>query len=399
MCGLVGFAGKIGANEEKAFKTMLFFDELRGQHSTGVAFMQGYNEKPEFKVVKEAMRGATFIEHKEFTQTLARKNYILIGHNRFATAGAIVQENSHPFEFEHVIGAHNGSLKFGWKTAFHDSLQREVDSEALYSELNHTDTATMWGKLNGAAALTWLDKRDNTLHFLRNKERPLFYATANKGETIVWSSEPWMIHVACGRNGIDLDRNPVEVAENTEYVFNVKMKLGHKVTVKRNPVVAYVAPKWEYSKPYNSGYSYHSDDVNGDEWLRKEGVKEGDEIEFTIVRVIDYLEQGSSAARARVVGETLAGTPVNIYNIDSLQYDDLLLQMWEYEGAIFKAPIKYSSYSGFICQIASVENTYGTLDDLAREAEEAKKKEGEELESEIKLLAASLGEDKGEKLH
>ncbi len=393
MCGLVGIAGKIGVNEEKAFKTMLFLDELRGKHSTGVAFMQGYNEKPEFKVVKAAVRGSEFVELKDFTQALARKNYVLIGHNRFATQGAIVQENSHPFEFENVIGAHNGSLKWGWKTAFHDSLNRVVDSEAIYSELNHSDAQGVWEKLNGAAALTWLDKTDNTVRFLRNKERPLFYTTANKGETLVWASEPWMIHVAFGREGIALDKNPVEVAINTEYVFDIKMKLGHKISVTRNAVKEYVAPKWTPSTTsYYSGSS-DIDDYQGKRWLKQEGIKEGEEVEFTVTKVTDYLE--GNIQKARLTCETLKGCPLFIYNIDSLEYSALLDEMWQFEDCVFVGTVKYSSYSGFIAQISSVRNTYFTVQEIA-EAEEADEKE--ELEKEIKLLAASLGE-KGEKLH
>ncbi len=389
ICGLVGIAGKIGANEEKAFKTMLFLDELRGKHSTGVAFLQGYNEKPEFKVVKAAQRGAEFVENKVFTTALARKNYVLIGHNRYATQGAIVDENAHPFEFENVIGAHNGSLAWGWKTSFHDSEKRVVDSEAIYSEVNHSDAATMWPKLKGAAALTWLDKRDNSLHFLRNKERPLFFATANKGETIVWASEPWMIHVGCGRENITLDKNPVEVAIDTEYVFNISMKAGHKISVTRNPVQAYVAPKWE---PYKRSYYESSvDDYQGKRWLEKEGVKEGDTVPFVVTKIVDYMEGGLQ--KARLDCETLTGCPMFIYNIDAILYDDLLLEMWEATGLIYEGVIKYSSYSGFIGTIATVKSTMVTVDEL-----EELTQEDDSLENEIKLLAASLG-DGGGKLH
>lgn len=389
MCGLVGIAGKIGANEEKAFKTMLFLDELRGKHSTGVAFLQGYNEKPEFKVVKLAQRGAEFVDNKEFTTALARKNYVLIGHNRYATQGAIVDENAHPFEFQNVIGAHNGSLAWGWKTSFHDSLNRVVDSEAIYSEVNHSDAATMWPKLKGAAALTWLDKRDNSLHFLRNKERPLFFTTANKGETIIWASEPWMIHVSCGRENVVIDKNPVEVAINTEYVFDISMKAGHKISVTRNPVQAYIAPKWE---PYKRSYYESSiDDYSGKRWLEKEGAKEGDTIPFVVLKIVDYMEGGLQ--KARLECETLTGCPMFIYNIDSILYDDLLLEMWEAQGLIYEGVMKYSSYSGFIGSIDTVKSTMVTVDELEQMEEEK-----ESLEDEIKLLAASLGESNG-KLH
>ncbi len=392
MCGLVGIAGKIGANEEKAFKTMLFLDTLRGKHSTGVASLHGYNQKPEFSVVKDSVSGPEFIEKKEFTQLLAKKSYILLGHNRFATQGAIVPENAHPFEFDNVIGAHNGSLAFGWKTAFHDSTHRVVDSEAVYSEMNHSDGATTWGKLNGAATLTWIDKRDNTLHFLRNKERPLFYTTANKGETLLWASEPWMIHVAAGREQVELDENPREVAINTQYTFDIKMVAGHKISVTREAVAAYVPPKWEPKKAYDY-YGAGSDDWQGKKWLDKEGIKEGEEVEFTVDKIHDYMESGMQ--RARITGTTLLGTPVTLYHVDSIQYDALLSEMWEFEGCVFRGVAKYGQHNGLILTVASVVNTYYTLADLA---EAQAKLEAEQLDKEIKLLAASLGEGDG-KIH
>ena len=96
-----------------------------------------------------------------------------------------MKENAHPFEFSHIIGAHNGSLNSQYNLFEQDKY--DVDSQAAFSELNQNGVTSLWGKLNGAADLTWIDKRDNTVHFLRNKERPLWFATANKGRTLIWA--------------------------------------------------------------------------------------------------------------------------------------------------------------------------------------------------------------------
>lgn len=397
MCGLIGIAGNITFKEEKVFKTLLALDVIRGKHSTGFASLHGTLAKPEYSVVKDKYNAIDFMDSQPFTTLMAKKHWVLMGHNRHATQGAIVKENAHPFEFDNVIGAHNGSLLSGWKSAFHDSFNRVVDSEALYSEMNHTDAATTWPKVNGAAALTWMDKRDNTLHFLRNDQRPLFFTTLNKGETLIWASEPWMIHVATGREGLEIDKNPREVVINQHYTFPIELKAGQKITYTTEKVEAYVAPKWEpKSYPSYGNYSSRYDDYDdGSEWLTKEGVKLGEEVEFTVESINDRIDMGKQVAH--VYGKTLAGTPIRMFSVDSLMYENLLLEMWEYEGMVFRGAVKYTTYTGLIIDVKTAECTKYTEQDI-QAAEDKLKDEKAQLDKEIKLLAASLdGSDK--KLH
>ena len=399
MCGVVGLAGNIGFKEEKVFRTLLMLDVLRGKHSTGVASMQNsVAQGNTFHVVKDSVNAIEFVESKPFTDLMAKKHLILMGHNRHATQGAIVKDNAHPFEFPNVIGAHNGSLAYGWKSSFYDSLQRVVDSEAVYSEMNHSDAATTWSKLNGPATLTWIDKRDGSMHFLRNKDRPLFWTTLNEGKTIVWASEPWMIHVACGREDVKLDSNPRDLPVNTHMTFSIPTNTTDKVECKREEVSPYVAPKWEYgtgSRNYSSRYYDDYDDCA--HFLTKEGIKIGEAVEFTVDSIKDYFEQGNQ--RCSIIGKTLLGTKISAYNVDTLKFEDKILEMWEYEGMVFTAKIKYTTTYGLIFDIESACCVHYTLADLA-EAQERQDKENKdkELANEIKLLAASLEENR-EKLH
>lgn len=375
---------------------MLMLDVVRGKHATGFASLNGTTAKYEYSIAKDAVNSIDFVDSKECTALMAKKHWVLMGHNRHATQGAIIKENSHPFEFDNIIGAHNGSLNYGWKTSMHDSLQRVVDSEALYSQMNHSDAKTTWPKVNGAAALTWLDKRDNTLHFLRNKERPLFFTTLNKGTTLIWASEPWMIHVACEREGVDIDSNPKEVLVDQHYTFQIELKSDYKIPVKKEKVEAYVAPKWNGNTGYYNSNTYssrYSDYDDGSAHLTKEGIKCGEEVEFTIDTINDRMDMGRQVAH--VFGETLKGTQVRMFNVDSLKYEDILLEMWEYEDMVFKGIAKYTTYSGLIIDITSVECTKFTKQDIQL-AQARLKAERDELDKEIKLLAASLegGEDK-----
>lgn len=398
MCGCVGVAGNIGYKEEKVFRTLLMLDTLRGRHSTGAASMQKtVSGDKVFQVVKDSVNGVQFTESKPFTDMLAKKHYILLGHNRHATQGAIIQDNAHPFEFDNVIGAHNGSLAYGWKSAFHDSLQRVVDSEAIYSEMNHSDAATVWGKLNGPATLTWINKREGTVNFIRNKDRPLFWTTANQGKTLVWASEPWMLHVACGREDVKLDDNPRDLPVNTHLEFTIPTNGTDKVVVKRQEVTPYVAPKWDYgsgSRTYSSRYCEELND--GAHFLEKEGIKIGEAVEFTVEKISDYFESGNQ--RCSIQGRTLLGTKISAYNVDSLKFEDKLLEMWEYDGMVFTAKIKYTTSYGLIFDIESACCVHYTLADIAEAQERQAKESTEDLANEIKLLAASL-EEKREKLH
>lgn len=126
---------------------------------------------------------------------------ILIGHNRHATQGKIDKEGAHPFLFSNIIGAHNGTVFQSYLKDFHEAKKYDIDSQIIFSQINHDPNLQyVWSNAKGAMALVWWDKRDSCMHFVRNKERSLFYTMDDKQTRIYWASEKWMLEVALSKN-------------------------------------------------------------------------------------------------------------------------------------------------------------------------------------------------------
>lgn len=376
MCGLVGLAGDISFKEEKVFKDLLLLDVIRGKHSTGIASLHKIGNEFKTAVFKDKLNAVDFMDLKGFSDLMAKKHHILIGHNRWATKGAIIQENAHPFEFPNIIGAHNGSLLS--QSALFEQEKYAVDSQAAFSELNQNGVASLWGKLNGAAALTWIDKTDNTVNFLRNKERPLWFTTANKGRTLVWASEFWMIHVACGRQDLKLDEAPREVQIDMHYKFTLPEKATDIVDWTTTKVEPYVAPKW--SGGYYGNYSRSWGEE--DKWLDREGVNTGDFVEFTVDTIRDFVQNGANYVD--IIGKTLKDVPIRISQVRLDIHDDLVTEMWAEDKMVFTAKVSYSGQAGLYLSIHTADKCYYTLEDL-EEAALAESKKEEQLPAGVKF--------------
>lgn len=201
MCGHVGIAGKLKFEDEKVMKSLLILDYFRGPDSTGVASIRDNND---VKVAKLASHPLDLFDTKKYSDAMnGFQSTVFIGHNRLATKGKVNGVNAHPYEYGHIVGAHNGTLeKASW-----DALNRilgyetDVDSQAIFAAIEKVGIEETMSHMRGAWALVWADMKEGTLNFLRNKERPFWFAWEDSLDRMFWASEWPMIEAAVAING------------------------------------------------------------------------------------------------------------------------------------------------------------------------------------------------------
>lgn len=180
-------------------------DSLRGSHSTGACFV---DTQEEVSVVKCGADPFELFQNGKFKNKFKNILNVLMGHNRYATTGAVNKTNAHPFDFDSLVGAHNGTLTT--KHLLDNPTDFVVDSENLFYHMSKHGVQATAPLLGGAYALSWYDKGNGTINFLRNKERPLYYTRTNDGATLFWASEYWMLESI-------LDRNFIKYGEIIEF--------------------------------------------------------------------------------------------------------------------------------------------------------------------------------------
>ena len=190
MCGLVGMAGALDHTHKAAFKDFLTVAQLRGRDSTGV-----FAVSPDglASSVKNVGTPEWLVEHKVYDTHVGKgQSMVMAGHCRAKTYGEVSVKNAHPFDFPGLVGMHNGTLRN------HHTMEKyrdyDTDSETLLWNVNEYGPEETFSKLHadGAWACVWWDKKEDTLNFLRNKERSLWFTWTKDSKVMLWASEIWM---------------------------------------------------------------------------------------------------------------------------------------------------------------------------------------------------------------
>lgn len=235
MCGLVGVfsGGTLSKLEKEIFLDLLQADIIRGPHSFGVIGVNR-NQASSYYKVAGPQPYAWYSKTKEFADFIDADGLALIGHNRFATKGAVNSTNAHPFRHGHITMVHNGTLT--------ENIGKfEVDSDWLCNKLStEKDIPSFLGELWGAYALIWYDDKEKTLNIARNNERPL--AIAKEDNTYYLASEAKMLEWILAHN----KKSTVKVSEvQSGKIYSYSLTSG--LPVKE---VAIPAKKWSRSTSY-----------------------------------------------------------------------------------------------------------------------------------------------------
>ncbi len=334
MCGIVSYF----SNEKKntadvrlagLMNQMLFVDTLRGYHSTGLMYETSEGMREYFK---KAVSGPDFLElptTKSILSNLKKTRY-LVGHNRAATRGEVKSENAHPFEYDHILGVHNGTL------TNHHALGGDthaVDSAMFYSALSKESTDDLIPRVNGDFNFIWHDDTDDTIHMIKNSTRPYCFAKLKDLDVIVGASEKGMLKWLVARNRLEIQFcwTPKDMVE---YTFHLDGDLSRPTTKKHKEYVAPVVQSKinnnkknakdtgsksgitqqaleffldSYNKSYSGNYIYYGYDWAGEEvkiYNCKQGEFETDK--WYIGR--GYWDNTSSAWR--VTGTSVQDHPV-----------------------------------------------------------------------------------------
>lgn len=261
MCGLVGLAGDSSLYWKDVFTELLIIDSIRGMHSTGAAAVKRWDDS-KVEMAKCPGPSHNLITSAAYKTLLSYPAKALIGHNRYATMGAHTVENAHPFEFENVVGAHNGTLD-KWSVKFlHEFEKFDTDSEAIFSHLNKYNIREVMNQVSGAWALTWFDRRDDTINFIRNDKRPLYYCYSKDRCTLLWASERDMLDFVMRRHGNDMGDKFYVVQEDSHYSWKIPTslneKFGEPTRIKMEAKKTFFAADDHIGYEYSYGSNWHS---------------------------------------------------------------------------------------------------------------------------------------------
>jgi len=254
-------AGQIGKKENEVFKDLLSIDVIRGPDSTGIASLTKDGDTNVFKRALLpadlfTMAGCNAVFNSNY------QNLALIGHNRWATKGKIKGYNAHPFEFDTLVGCHNGTLRNQHELV--DHLQFDVDSENLFHSFEKVGVNETIKNVDGAFALVWASFEDKTMHFLRNDERSLYYTFSADNKKFFWASESWMLEGVLQRNGVE-HLGVMSFSPNHHYTLHLPTGInkGFDEAFFMSEVEVYEPPKCQrYDHGGSKGHSYIGGSVN-----------------------------------------------------------------------------------------------------------------------------------------
>ena len=224
MCGIYGIAKSptpYTKRQHKVVKKVLreiaIDSQTRGSHSSGIAKVGTST-----RIYKSLLPSEKFVDTKEYNdavKSLLDASYILLGHTRFATEGAIVKSNAHPFRVGNVVGAHNGCVYNIKEMQSKLDKQCPVDSQLIFKSINDNDNIQEAVQdFDSDFALSFVKENPMVLYLCRETNRPLHVAYIPELKTLFYASEASFINDALIKYNLDAD--VYSLNKNTLYAFD-----------------------------------------------------------------------------------------------------------------------------------------------------------------------------------
>jgi len=221
MCGIFGLVlakNTLTAPQVEFIRQATIVGQVRGDDGTGWILR---NSDGDIDTYKKAMNGNDFLESRVGRKGESNLRYaqVVIGHNRKSTSGGDRDRDCHPYDYDNVVGVHNGGFPSTVLSRMDTTKATSaVDSSKFYAGLDAEENPLVTlKKLHlGSYVLVWIDKRTNTLCIARNKDRPLWAASSSSG--MYFASEPFMLAWLMSRYGLDdKDSKLLELKEECLY--------------------------------------------------------------------------------------------------------------------------------------------------------------------------------------
>ena len=224
MCGIYGIAKSptpYTKRQHKVVKKVLreiaIDSQTRGSHSSGIAKVGTST-----RIYKSLLPSEKFVDTKEYNdavKSLLDASYILLGHTRFATEGAIVKSNAHPFRVGNVVGAHNGCVYNIKEMQSKLDKQCPVDSQLIFKSIIDNDNIQEAVQdFDSDFALSFVKENPMVLYLCRETNRPLHVAYIPELKTLFYASEASFINDALIKYNLDAD--VYSLNKNTLYAFD-----------------------------------------------------------------------------------------------------------------------------------------------------------------------------------
>lgn len=262
MCGIVGMIHTIKTDKQQkinAITQLLYVDALRGIDSTGI-FLAGNPDNKKVSILKAAVSAPFFINMPEYKRLLDDifDFTFIVGHNRQASRGSVMDSNAHPFKENNITLVHNGTVSGMCQLNLEKPESNIiVDSHELCYALSKCDAKKVLETISGDYSIVFHDSNDNTLSFARNKERPMYFGENKQGTITIFASESDMITIVSKRTGIELKNiSPTPV--------NKLIKISINNTKLKTQIIDIEEPKRKYypsiDNIYNKKFNYNSSD-------------------------------------------------------------------------------------------------------------------------------------------